>query len=68
MLRIRTDIIRFILIFKNIIKLVVGKGYDPFRSSPSDRSPEFISLRRTPVLPTIKKQDTFKSALPTELP
>ena len=34
--------------------LVVGKGYDPFRSSPSDQSPEFISLRRTPVLPTIK--------------
>jgi hypothetical protein len=33
--------------------LVVGKGFEPFRSSPSGQSPGFIRPRRTPVLPTI---------------
>ena len=33
--------------------LVVDKGYDPFRFSPSDRSPGIIRPRRTPVLSTI---------------
>ena len=33
--------------------LVVGKGFEPFRFSPSDRSPELIRLSRTPVLPTV---------------
>jgi hypothetical protein len=35
------------------ITLVVGKGYDPFRCSPSDHSPRFIRPGRTPVLPTV---------------
>ncbi len=33
--------------------LVVDLGFEPSRCSPSDHSPEFISLRRTPVLSTI---------------
>jgi hypothetical protein len=33
--------------------LVVDKGFEPFRCSPSDRSPEDINLSRTPVLSTI---------------
>ena len=30
--------------------LVADLGFEPSRSSPSSQSPEFISLRRTPVL------------------
>ena len=33
--------------------LVVGQGFEPCRSSPSDQSPELIRLRRIPMLPTI---------------
>jgi len=33
--------------------MVADPGYDPGRSSPSSQSPEFISLRRTPVLSAI---------------
>ena len=33
--------------------LVVDLGFEPSRCSPSSHSPEFISLRRTPVLSTI---------------
>jgi hypothetical protein len=32
--------------------LVVDIGYDPIRYSPSDHSPKFIKLGRTPVLST----------------
>ena len=35
------------------VNLVVDEGYDPSRSSPSDQSPEFISLRRAPAPSTI---------------
>ena len=45
------------------IKLVVGEGYDPSRSSPSDQSPGVISARRTPVLPTtviLNSSQTFQ--------
>ena len=43
--------------------LVVGKGFEPFRSSPSGQSPGFIRPRRTPVLPTIAIEIRLCSAL-----
>jgi hypothetical protein len=33
--------------------LVVDLGFEPSRCSPSDHSPEFINLSRTPVLSTV---------------
>ena len=45
--------------------VVVDIGYDPIRSSPSDRSPDIISVRRTPVLSTVMLERVERIELST---
>jgi len=47
--------------------LVVDLGYDPSRSSPSDRSPGCIRARRTPVLSTVVQFNSFESLIAHQL-
>jgi len=42
-----------LLTYSTAIVLVLPDGYDPSRPSPSDRSPNFIRVRRYPKLRSI---------------